>query len=162
MDEYLEDTLLEPSFISDEEFPDYCLDLYDTIKFGKRKERKKAARKLVTVAVTLARNMTVALSKLHTAEQVNRNLSHAFAGGVPFADLPGAKIEPERGAGLSPWHLHTEGATVAATCVINEHAHGDDAQVNFIPPAGGWVHVDKDVDEKLKAPPAEADGALQG
>jgi len=126
----MDDTLLEPEIVYTDEFTEYCLDLYEVIKYGKRKDRKRAAQRLVTFAVSLAEAVENLATKLHDAEKKN----------TVWHDHPPASSKPED-RGPDPSHLYTETGEETRSCVINEHAHGDDLN---------WAHVDKDVDEKLK------------
>ena len=156
-----EDDTREPEVLMAEEFDAYCLDLYDAIKYGKRKERKRAARTLLALAVQMKDAVLELRDELHDVKEE----LHAFQ----FSEFPPDQPEDngqspwktdfklERATeapGSSPLHLYTEEAGSRPSCVINEHAHGDDHHAH---PDGNWAHVDNTVDAKLKeeAPPAD-------
>jgi hypothetical protein len=127
----------EPETLTHEEFADYCFDLYDVIKYGTRKQRKRAARKLVLLAVDMRERFMFADNRLQ--EWAER----------PAADVPAAPSNPSwqdrqdmpGWPTAAPSYLDNRGAEVTPSCVINEHAHGDDSN--------SWVHVDDTVNRKL-------------
>ena len=106
-----EDTIEVPGH---EDFGPHCLDLYAQIKFGSRKDRKRAAKELVLFAVSFEQAFVEADNKLH---EVNRARHHEIVGKeeAPAADVPAAPSDPS-----------TAGASLEPSCVIDEHAHGDD------------------------------------
>lgn len=147
-----EHTLDQPEIIDADAFPDYCLDLYDTIKFGKRKERKRAAQKLVLFAVELAASLDKALDDLHAVQVLAMNEVHKEGNnGSPWMTTPLDQEGPM--APSYPATPSTEEARPEPTCVLNEHAHGD---------GDGWVMGQDGWTREYameKAPPAGTDDA---
>lgn len=142
-DDNLDDTLLEPEIftVGSPEFNDGVDALYMIARHGKPKAAKRAAKTLRDLVKQLGFHLDNEAKKVKDLETRLRDLFHRFALGVPFADLPGAIIEPP------PSHLATGGAGGEPTCVINEHAHGDDSHES------PWAHTDPAVDAKLKEEP---------
>jgi hypothetical protein len=106
--------------IHDEVFLDHCLDLYDVIRYGTRKERKYAAQELVVLAAAMKDAFVDADNKLKEVELKLHKLDApppegrpAGKEGAQAADVPAAPSDPD---------INGE----KANCVIGEYAHGDD------------------------------------
>ena len=90
----------QPEFkVEIEEFAETCLAFYEVIKIGSRKARKRAAQDLVIMAITAYEELQ--------SERAATDMNDAILRGAMKSD---PNIATAHGG----------------TCVINEHAHGDE------------------------------------
>ena len=74
----------------------YCLELYDTIRYGKRRYRKLAARELVKTVELLSNGLDLSSQKLEASERTVANLLSAMEDKEVHTWTPGPKHD-------TPW-----------------------------------------------------------